>query len=103
MDNNKYEVLSPWAEADPIPFKGISPRLDNLEGKKIGMFCSSKGAARPVNNVVARKLKERFPTSEISFYGARETFTTVQMEGKDKARFVDWVDGVDAVIGAIGD
>jgi hypothetical protein len=83
--------------------KGISPRLVDLSGKKIGMFCNSKGAARPVNNVVAKKLKEKFPTSDISFYTASETFTTTQMEGKDRARFVEWVNRVDAVIGAIGD
>ncbi len=102
MDHD-YEVLSPWAEADPIPLKGITPRLNDLAGKKIGFFCSSKGAARPVNNTVARKLKARFPTAEISFYSATETFTTIQMEGKDKKKFVDWVSGVDAVVGAIGD
>jgi hypothetical protein len=83
--------------------KGISPRLVDLSGKKIGMFCNSKGAARPINSIVARKLKEKYPTSDISFYVASETFTTVQMEGKDRAKFVDWVSGVDAVIGAIGD
>ena len=26
-----YEVLSPWAEADPIPLKGLAPRLDKLD------------------------------------------------------------------------
>jgi hypothetical protein len=25
----KYEVMSPWAEADPLPLKAISPRIDN--------------------------------------------------------------------------
>jgi hypothetical protein len=69
----EYKVLSPWAEADLIPFKGISARLTDLAGKKIGMFCNSKGASRPVNTEVAKKLKERFPTSEISFYSAGET------------------------------
>ncbi len=100
---NQYEVLSPWAEVDPIPLKGISPRLTDMAGKKVGMFCSSKAAAKPTLDVVARKLKERFPTTEISWYEATETFTTVQMAGKDKKRFVDWVSGVDAVIAAIGD
>jgi hypothetical protein len=30
--NSDYEVISPWAEADPVPFRGISPRLDSLAG-----------------------------------------------------------------------
>ena len=40
-----YEVLSPWAEADPVPLSGISPRLEDMTGKKIGLFCNSKRAA----------------------------------------------------------
>ena len=31
----QYEVLNPWAEADPIPLEGISARLNELAGKKI--------------------------------------------------------------------
>ena len=36
MNSSSFEVLSPWAEVDPVPLKGISPRLKSLEGKKIG-------------------------------------------------------------------
>ena len=49
--SNGYEVLSPWAEADPIPFRGISPRLGTLEGKKIGLLANSKRAAAPTMQV----------------------------------------------------
>jgi len=101
--NNQYEVLSPWAEVDPIPLKGITPRLTDINGKKIGMFCNSKAASKPTLAIVARKLKERFPTTELSWYAATETFTTLQMVGNDKDRFITWVKSVDAVIGAIGD
>ncbi len=35
---SNYEVLSPWAEADPVTPKGLkAPRLDSLEGKKIAI------------------------------------------------------------------
>jgi hypothetical protein len=34
----QYEALSPWAEVDPIPPRGISPRVDTLAGKKIGFM-----------------------------------------------------------------
>jgi len=53
-----YEVLSPWAEADPIPLKGLSPRLDDLAGKKIGLLCNNKRAAPLILNVTERILKE---------------------------------------------
>ena len=44
----QYEVLSPWAEVDPIPLRGISPRVDTLAGKKIGLFANFKRAAKPI-------------------------------------------------------
>ena len=40
---SQYEVLSPWADVDPIPVRGISPRLDSVEGKKIGLFSYGSG------------------------------------------------------------
>ncbi len=52
MTNNEYEVLSPWAEADPISSRGISPRVESLDGKKIGLYRNAKRAAEPVMNVV---------------------------------------------------
>jgi len=98
----EYETLSPWAEADPIPFRGISPRLESLAGKKIGLFRNGKRAALPIMHVVERRLKERFPTvefTEFAFIIPNETI----IERDDKERFEDWLKGVDAVIAAFGD
>jgi hypothetical protein len=101
MINGQYEVLSPWAQADPIPLRGLkAPRLTNLEGKKIGLYCNVKRAAPLIMTVVERKLKERFPTSQFSWYQAG-------MYGKvneaTKAKLEKWIDGVDTVILAVGD
>ena len=30
---NSFKVLSPWAEADPIPWRGINERISDLSGK----------------------------------------------------------------------
>jgi hypothetical protein len=98
-----YEVLSPWAEADPIPLKGISPRVADLAGKRIGLFASSKPAAPRMMAVLEEKMKRRFPASEISRYNATEAFAALQMKGKDKERFEEWVKGVDAIVAAVGD
>ena len=54
--NGQYEVLSPWAAADPIPLRGINPRLKDLEGKKIGLYANWKQPARPILTLVERKL-----------------------------------------------
>lgn len=106
MSSNKldgqYEVLSPWAEADPIPIRGIAPRLTDLAGKKIGLLCNIKRAAPPILNVVERELKKRFPTSEVSWF-RMQSMSVSELESQNKAKFEEWIKGVDAVIPAVGD
>lgn len=90
-----YEVLSPWAEAEPVPPKGLTaPRPDNLEGKKIGLYRNDKKAAQPILTILEKKLKERFPTSQITWCHTPKTGTP---------EFDDWLKGVDAVVAAVGD
>ncbi|MFC1532437.1 hypothetical protein ACFL7M_03600 [Thermodesulfobacteriota bacterium] len=102
-ENGQYEILSPWADVDPIPMRGISPRLQDLTGKKIGMFCNFKSASTEILSVVETKLKERYSGIVTSRYKAREIHLVLQMESKDRSRFEEWVKSVDAVIGAVGD
>jgi len=100
--NSYYEVLSPWADAAPITLRGISSRLTNLTGKKIGLFGNPKQASKPILTMVENKLKEMFPTSEFSWYVAQK-FNTPEIETEGKERFEEWIKGVDAVIAAVGD
>ena len=101
--NGQYEVLSPWAEADPVALRGLkAPRLTELTGKKIGLFCNIKRAAGPILTVIERKLKERFPISEVSWYRGR-SFSVSEQEPQNKEKFEEWIKGVDAVILAVGD
>ena len=74
----------------------------DLAGKKIGLLCNSKRAAPLILNVTERILKERFPTSEISWFRA-ESFSVSSLEPDNLARFDDWIKGVDAVVAAVGD
>ncbi len=99
---NTYEVLSPWAEADPIPLKGLSPRLAELEGKKIGLLCNSKRASPLILNAVERIIKERYPSSRISWFNGR-TFSVSSLEAGRQQEFDDWIKGLDAVVAAVGD
>ena len=107
MNGNKvseqYEVLSPWADVDPVPLRGISPRLDNLAGKKIGLFASSKPVSKLILDAAEKQLKERIPTAEISMYVATGRWSMLQVETNDKERYKEWLKGVDAVIAAVGD
>ena len=101
---NKFEVLSPWADVDPIPLKGITPRLKDLAGKKIGLAYNFKVAARPILTVVERKLKERYPTTEISWFNtfSRNEKSPDGMKASD-AEYPRWAKGMNAVITAVGD
>ena len=97
-----YEVLSPWAEADPIPFRGISPRIESLAGKKIGLLRNTKRAALPIMHVLEKRLKERFPTVEFTgFLNPKPNETITEQDAKGE--FEDWLKGVDAVIATFGD
>ena len=97
-----YEVLSPWAEADPVPLKGLAPRLDKLDGKKIGLLCNNKRAAPLILDVTEKLLKKKYPTAKISKFFSR-SFSVSSLEKNREAKFNDWIKGVDAVIAAVGD
>ena len=97
-----YEVLSPWAEADPIPLKGLTPRLTDLAGKKIGLLCNNKRAAPLILDVTERILKERYPTAETSWFRSR-SFSVSSLERDRKDEFDKWIKEMDAVVAAVGD
>ena len=97
-----YEVLSPWAEADPIPLKGLALRLDKLDGKKIGLLCNNKRAAPLILDAAEKLLKKKFPTIKISRCFAR-SFSVSSLEKNRAGEFNKWLKGVDAVIASVGD
>jgi hypothetical protein len=98
----KYEVLNPWGEADPVPLRGISPRLPDLAGKRIGMFAAqAKPASRPIMEVVGRKLAERFPSATFSWFLFDHNLNVA--ESGDKQRFKLWGQGIDVAVAAVGD
>ncbi len=102
-DTALYEVLSPWAEADPVPARGITPRLDSLAGKKIGLVANAKRASKPILQVVERRLREQFPTSQISWYYTQFAVGPAEVDTENRAKYEDWLKGVDAVVAAVGD
>ncbi len=99
---NQYEVLSPWAEADPVPLRGINPRPDGIAGKKIGFFANSKRAAALILSAVEQGLRERYPSVTTSRYEFTEV-NVPEIETKNRTKFEEWVRGVDAVVLAVGD
>jgi hypothetical protein len=100
--NCNYEVLNPWAEGDPVQWKGINPRLTDLAGKKIGLLRNSKRTAEPSLKIVADRLKKKYPTIEFSWFSnLKPNEMSIAQDIKDD--FEEWVKKVDAVIASYGD
>jgi hypothetical protein len=97
-----YEVLSPWAEADPVSLRGITPRLKDLAGKRIGLSANTKRAAALVLSTVGALITQRFPSVTTSWYDCTEP-NVPEIQSRNSAKFEAWVKGVDAVILAVGD
>ncbi len=97
-----YEVLSPWAEADPRPLKGLAERIGDLSGKTIGYFRNSKRAARPTLANLEGKLKKKYPSIKFSQYVFLPNDDVAAMPAF-LAEFEKWLKGVDAVVLAYGD
>jgi hypothetical protein len=100
---DQYAVLSPWAEADPVPSRGITPRLSRLASKNIGLMANAKRASRPILSAVERKLKEKIPSAGISWYFTQFAVGPAEADTDNKTRYEDWLKGVDAVVAAVGD
>jgi len=100
--NCVYEVLSPWAEADPVKFRGINPRPADLAGKNIGLLRNSKRAAEPTLKVLEDRLKKKYPTATFTWF-ANLTPNEALVELPDKQQFEDWLKEVDEVILTYGD
>jgi hypothetical protein len=98
----EFEVMNPWAEADPIPLRGISPRIDTLDGKKIGVFANFKRSAVPQARMVEKKLKGKFPTIQTDLYHSAEANVN-EMETANKEKFTAWIKSVDAIVAMVGD
>lgn len=99
--NGQYEVLSPWADVNPRPLKGIAPRPADLAGKKVGYFWNSKRAARPMLSVIEENLKKRFPGCESDYFPFMPNEGIADTEYLPK--FEEWLKGVDAVALSYGD
>jgi hypothetical protein len=98
----KYKVLSPWADVDPKPLQGISPRLDNLSGKKIGLFANYKRAAMPIARSLQAKFQAKYPDSEFSIYHST-MWNVNEIDTANGEKFKKWVEDQDAVVLLVGD
>jgi hypothetical protein len=100
--DTQFAVLSPWADVDPIPLRGISPRIQSLAGKKIGVFVNPKRAAMPIAESIIRRLGTMYPDVQTIVFHSTEANVN-EIETKNKERFTAWAKGLDAAIAVVGD
>jgi len=100
--DSQFEVLSPWADVDPIPLRGISPRISTLAGKKIGLFVNPKRAAMPIAESIDKRLKAMYPDIQTIVFHSTEANVN-EIETKNKEKFTAWAKGLDAAIAVVGD
>jgi len=100
--DTQFEVLSPWADVDPIPLRGISPRIPTLAGKKIGLFVNPKRAAMPIAESIEKRLKTMYPDVQTILFHSTEANVN-EIETKNKDKFTAWAKGLDAAIAVVGD
>ncbi|HKV04248.1 MAG TPA: hypothetical protein VJO53_03955 [Candidatus Acidoferrales bacterium] len=62
------EVMNPRGEIPPPKTVGISPRVPSLDGKKIVLVDNGKFGADNFLDVVAKMLKQKYPTATIVMY-----------------------------------
>ena len=95
-------MLSPWAEADPVPLRGLAPRVKDLEGRKIGLFSNGKRGAPLTLAAFERQLKEKVPSVVTSRYTSSR-INTPEILTEGKAGFEAWVGAQDTVLLSVGD
>jgi hypothetical protein len=102
MADSNYEVLSPWAEADAVPWRGINPRVSDLSGKTVGLLRNSKRAAEPSLKILSERLAKRFPGVKFTWF-SNLTPNEMAIRQSFKDDFEKWLLGVDTVVASYGD
>ncbi|ELY54778.1 hypothetical protein C493_12434 [Natronolimnohabitans innermongolicus JCM 12255] len=90
------------ADSEAAERKSIAPRLEQIEGARIGLFDNGKPAAEPLLDVVEERLEEAYPSVTVDRY-AVDHLNRIKNDAEMDA-IEAWADEeLDACIGAIGD
>lgn len=103
MGKEILTALSPWSEVDASEIVGLSPRLDTLKGKTIGMFGDFMNSATYMLNGVELELRKRWG-DEISFSYIQYAKDPQQISLDEEFNpiFLDWASKVDCIIAFYG-
>lgn len=94
-------LVSPSSAESDTEQKPLVPRVDSLEGKRIGLYDNGKPAAEPLLTAVQEKLADRYPDATFEWYHVEHLNQIKNDDEQDSV--VDWAKDIDTAIGAIGD
>ena len=97
------KLYSPWAEVDVSGAKPLSPRLDTLDGKTIGLFAHFKGHSPVMLDVMAQLLQEKYPNTKFKPLQYKRDTSEIRKDPTFAEAVDEWAKDVDGVIGAYGD
>lgn len=95
-------ALSPWSEVDTEKLAGLSPRLDDLNGKTVGMFGDFMDLAVHMLKAVEKQLRIRYPKVVFSYLQYRTETTRIDKDEAFRPVFEEWAAGVDCILGFYG-
>jgi len=92
----KLQVLSPRAPLVPPENRPLSPRLDTLDGKTVGLYDNQKAGYAAFQDVIEELIEENYPTTTVKRYSGHFEISDAVVEQI-------LADGCDAVIFGSGD
>lgn len=98
-----YTVLSPWAHIDNTDGTELKPRIDDLNGKTIGLFAHFKQHSPMLLDVIREELQNRYPEACFTTLQYPRDTIEIQNDPDFDVELKRWLGGVDAVISALGD
>ncbi|GGM59817.1 hypothetical protein J2752_001709 [Halarchaeum rubridurum] len=94
-------LVTPSSTGNDTEQKPLTPRVDSLDGKHIGLYDNGKPAAEPLLTAVQEMLAERYPDATFEWYHV-EHLNQIKND-EEQAAVTEWAEDVDVAIGAIGD
>ena len=91
----ELELLNPRGEIEPPKTYGLSPRISDLNGKKVGFYWNGKPGIDNFFTVVEENLKKMFPNVTTTLFRGPMEITDKDIQS--------WASQIDTFIYAVGD
>ena len=99
----QYTVLSPWASTGCAEPRGLSPRLDTLKGKTIGLYAHFKDQTPEIMRALGQVISDRYPDTKLKYIQYTRDTAELPNDPDGDAMIRSWLSDVDGVITGLGD